>query len=240
MIYRWDPKTSRLTQVADMGNVVPPKAGQPAWTKVHARIDEGKDGGIYFSCTLNAGQRAGDPKYQWNERLPGGQLYRYDPKTNKTKVFSNLPAKRCTATSLIDPERDLWWCNLEGGEGNALYGQRVWSQGAGFVPAERGESETFEVRAFGSLLESVQSYVVNLNRHYAYEDYRAMRALMRAHDTELDGLRLATTLANYSERRGAYVDALSGLIVSNRLDQFEDVQLSNAPIDPADTRLAAR
>jgi sugar lactone lactonase YvrE len=121
LIYRWDPKKSKLTQVADMGKIVPPKAGQPAWTKVHARIDEGRDGGIYFSCTLNAGQRAGDPKYKWNERLPGGQLYRYDPKTKETKVFSNLPPKRCTATSLVDPDRNLWWCNLEGGEGDALY-----------------------------------------------------------------------------------------------------------------------
>ncbi len=122
MIYRWDPKKSKLTQVANMGKIVPPKPEQPAWTKVHARIDEGKDGGIYFSCTLNAGQRAGDPKYKWNDRLPGGQLYRYDPQTGKTKVFANLPAKRCTATSLVDPVRNFWWCNLEGGEGNALYG----------------------------------------------------------------------------------------------------------------------
>ena len=121
MIYRWDPKKSKLTQVADMGKIVPPQAEQPAWTKVHARIDEGKDGSIYFSCTLNAGQRAGDPRYKWNDRLPGGQLYRYDPKTDKTKVFSNLPPKRCTATSLVDPERNLWWCNLEAGEGDALY-----------------------------------------------------------------------------------------------------------------------
>ena len=137
-------------------------------------------------------------------------------------------------------EESGWGRSRFAREGNALYGQRVWRQGAGFVPEERGESETFEVRAFGSLLESVQSYVVNLNRHYAYEDYRAMRARMRAHDTEFDGLWLATTLANYSERRGAYVDALTRLIVSNRLDQFEGVKLSNAPIDPADTRLAPR
>ena len=32
-----------------MNQVVPPRPGQPAWTKVHAKIDEGPDGKIYFA-----------------------------------------------------------------------------------------------------------------------------------------------------------------------------------------------
>lgn len=120
-IYQWDPKKKKLQQIVDMGKVVPHREGQPAWTKVHAKIDEGKDGGIYFSCTLNAGNRAGDPKYQWNKQFPGGQLYRYDPKKKSVTVFKSLPAKRCTATSLFDSKRNMWWTNLEAGEGNALY-----------------------------------------------------------------------------------------------------------------------
>lgn len=121
-LYRWDPRRAVLEQVVDMNQVVPPQAGQPAWSKVHARIDEGPDGKIYFSCTLNDGNRAGQPGYGWNESLPGGQLYQYDPATGKTTVFANLPPRRCTATSLLDRERNVWWCNLEAGEGNALWG----------------------------------------------------------------------------------------------------------------------
>src|SRR5437763_996359 len=64
-LYRWDPARKVLEQVADMNVVVPPAAGQPAWSKVHAAIDEGPDGMIYFSCTLNAGGRAGQPQYKW-------------------------------------------------------------------------------------------------------------------------------------------------------------------------------
>jgi hypothetical protein len=37
-------------------------------------------------------------------------------------VVADLPAKRCTATSLLDRERQIWWCNLEAGTGNALWG----------------------------------------------------------------------------------------------------------------------
>lgn len=121
-LYQWDPGRKILTQIADMNQVVPPQTGQPAWSKIHAKIDQGPDGAIYFCCTLNDGGRASQPRYGWTERLPGGQLYRYEPATGRTEVFANLPPKRCTATALLDRQRGIWWCNLEAGEGNALWG----------------------------------------------------------------------------------------------------------------------
>jgi len=74
---------------------------------------------------LNAGNRAGDPQYQWNEQLPGGQLYQFDPETAKTTVLATLPPKRCSATSLYDEKRNIWWCNLEAGAGDALFGRNL-------------------------------------------------------------------------------------------------------------------
>lgn len=121
-IYRWLPDKRELVQVVDMSQVVPPMDGQPAWSKVHAKIDESADGRILFSCTLNDGNRAKLPTHHWNDSLPGGQLYAFDPKTGNTSVVTSLPPRRCTATSLIDRERNTWWCNLEAGEGNALWG----------------------------------------------------------------------------------------------------------------------
>ncbi|HUE71904.1 MAG TPA: hypothetical protein VMP01_13545 [Pirellulaceae bacterium] len=121
-VYRWLPDKKELVQVVDMNRVVPPKDGQPAWSKVHAKIDEAADGRILFSCTLNDGNRAKLPTHHWNDSLPGGQLYAFDPTTGKTSVVTSLPPRRCTATSLIDRERNIWWCNLEAGEGNALWG----------------------------------------------------------------------------------------------------------------------
>jgi len=106
----------------DMSRVVTPREGQPAWSKVHAKIDEGPDGKIYFCCTLNDGNRAKLPQYGWTDQLPGGQLYWFDPASGETKVLANLPARRCTATSLLDRRRNVWWCNLEAGDGNALWG----------------------------------------------------------------------------------------------------------------------
>ena len=40
-------------------------------------------------------------------------------------MFASLPPARCTATALIDRQRNIWWCNLESGPveaPNALYG----------------------------------------------------------------------------------------------------------------------
>ena len=121
-LYRWDPRRRTFEKIVDMNEVVPPRPGQPAWSKVHAKIDEGSDGRIYFNCTLNAGNRAGQEQYQWTPQLPGGQLYVFDPTTGRTEVVANLPAKRCSATSLLDRKRNVWWCNLEAGDGNALWG----------------------------------------------------------------------------------------------------------------------
>jgi poly(3-hydroxybutyrate) depolymerase len=121
-IYCWEPESRTLKQVVDMNKVVPPKVGQPAWSKIHAKIDEGADGKIYFNATLNAGSRADDEQYHWNEQLSGGQLYQYDPQTGKTVVFASLPPKRCSATSRLDRERNIWWCNLEAGNGDTLWG----------------------------------------------------------------------------------------------------------------------
>ncbi|MBI1311708.1 DUF2920 family protein [bacterium] len=121
-LYRWDPATRTLDQIVDMSQVVPPRPGQPAWSKIHAKVDEGADGKIYFCCTLNAGNRAGDEQYHWTPELPGGQLYQFDPATSETIVFASLPPKRCTATSLLDRNRSIWWCNLEAGGGDALWG----------------------------------------------------------------------------------------------------------------------
>lgn len=119
-LYQWDPVARQLKQVVDVNAIVPRLKGESTWSKIHARIDEGKDGNIYFSATLNDGNRANKPGYVWSEAIPGGQLYRYDPRTGKASVAANLPAARATATSLLDRERNLWWCNLEAGS-NALW-----------------------------------------------------------------------------------------------------------------------
>jgi len=119
-LYQWDPKTKVLKQVADLNAIVPRAKGEPTWSKVHCRILEGPDGNIYFSGTLNDGNAADKPQYKWSEAIPGGQIFQYNPKTGQNSLFANLPAGHCTATTMIDHEHNIWWCNLEAGP-NALW-----------------------------------------------------------------------------------------------------------------------
>lgn len=138
-------------------------------------------------------------------------------------------------------EESGWGRSRFARSGNAMFGQRVWSQGSGLVPEARGESEVFEVRAFDELIDSVRAYALNLNRHYAYADYRVVRARLRATEVALDPYALANTLAGYSERREHYVETLKKIIRANRLEQFELARLRpGAPITGAVIERLAR
>jgi hypothetical protein len=114
-VHCFDPRTKRLTRVVDMNEVVPPKEGRVSWSKIHAGLHEAADGKIYFTCTLNDSRNAGKPDFRWDELLPGGQLYQYDPATGKTVAYLSLPPARNASESLFDRRRNRWWCNLEGG-----------------------------------------------------------------------------------------------------------------------------
>jgi hypothetical protein len=120
-IYRWDPKTKQLSRIIDVNSLVKREKGEPTFAKLHGRMDEGADGRIYFTATLNNGPAARDEKYKWSDVLPGGQLYAYDPKTDRTEIVANLPARRCSLASRLDRRRNVWWCNLDGEKADALW-----------------------------------------------------------------------------------------------------------------------
>jgi len=208
----------------------------PLILKVNEEVRTERRQLIELEEQVSSGREISEAAQLWLDNL--AEKYRASP-NDFTTLLRRVDTVSPTLALAQSIEESGWGRSRFARLGNALFGQRVWSQGAGFVPEERGEGEKFEVRAFDSLLDSVRSYVVNLNRHYAYEDYRGERARMRARETTLDARRLAATLISYSERREAYVEALTGLIASNRLDQFENTQLSSQPV-PEETFLAAR
>lgn len=137
-------------------------------------------------------------------------------------------------------EESGWGRSRFARKGNALFGQRSWSEGGGLVPKEREDGANFEVRAFDSLLDSVRSYALNLNRHPAYADYRVARARMRATETQLDPITLTNTLLHYSERRGEYVRTLQTIINGNDLHLFEPAKLTAEGADGSDVQVAQR
>ena len=113
--------------------------------------------------------------------------------------------------------------------GNAVFGQWTWTPGAGIVPENRPEGETYEVKSFRSLENSVSAYMRNLNTKGAYREFRNKRAGMRESGDGIDGYQLAGQLQRYSERGADYIRTIRLLIRSNNLEAFDAARLTDEP-----------
>jgi Bax protein len=110
-------------------------------------------------------------------------------------------------------------------EGNALFGQWVFSDDRHMTPGRRDAGKTHRIKAFGTLVDSVRAYAHNLNIHRAYTGFRRDRAAMRGGGRPLDGMVLAGRLTRYSERRQGYVKTIRSIISGNRLRRLDDARL---------------
>lgn len=112
-----------------------------------------------------------------------------------------------------------WGTSRFAREGNNLFGQRTYRTGNGIVPANRPAGETHEVKRFGTLFESVRSYMRNLNTHGAYREFRELRAKLRRSDRQLNGAVLAAGLDAYSSRNSDYINDVRAIIRANDLSR---------------------
>ncbi len=106
-----------------------------------------------------------------------------------------------------------------------LFGQWTWQAEHGLVPAARPEGETYLVRKFPTLRDSVSAYLYNINVGHAYGDLRRLRGEMRGQGRPLDALVLAAGLHRYSERGADYVAEIRRIIRKNRLERLSAVDL---------------
>lgn len=115
-------------------------------------------------------------------------------------------------------------------EGNALFGQWTYG-GGGLVPEQqRKQLGDHRIASFDWPFDSVRGYFLNLNSHPAYEEFRRLRADLKARGEPVTSLALADGLIRYSERGQEYVDTLKGMIRTNRLDIADDAVFRNEPV----------
>ena len=125
-------------------------------------------------------------------------------------------------------EESGWGTSRFAQEGNALFGQRTWSDDGGLVPSQRGDGDSYRVAAFDQLMDGVKSYAFNLNSHPAYAELRRVRAQIRSRGETPDGYTLAGALTSYSERGADYINTIRFLMRENDLAAFDRAKL-NAP-----------
>lgn len=107
--------------------------------------------------------------------------------------------------------------------GNNIFGIWTWEE-RGIIPAAREEGKNHKVKVYDSILDSVRSYILMLNRLPAYRRFRELRQ-----QTD-DSLLLAEGLLHYSERREMYIRELQQVINYNRLKKYDQYLLAAVPL----------
>ncbi len=107
-------------------------------------------------------------------------------------------------------------------DANNLFGQWCFRKGCGLVPNARLSDANHEVRKFDTPVDSVRSYMHNLNTNRAYATFRQMRSKQRANKQPPTGLELVNALLRYSSRGQDYVDELSSMMRHNKLARFDN------------------
>ena len=110
-------------------------------------------------------------------------------------------------------------------EGNSFFGQWTFD-GKGMKPREkRAAKGNYGVAAYEWPLDSVKSYMMNLNTHRAYAELRKRRAALRERGEPVTGTELAKTLTHYSEQGAEYVNTLTGMMRVNELNAADNARL---------------
>lgn len=128
----------------------------------------------------------------------------------------------------IPPSLALAQAILESGWGSSIYakklnnyyGHYVFNKNLGVKGMDvSGKSE--QIRIFEDIGGSVRAYMLNLNTHLAYKEFRAAREKARKSGEFLSGLKAIEYLDRYSIQQGTYISRIKSVIKSNDLTIFD-------------------
>ncbi len=97
---------------------------------------------------------------------------------------------------------------------NNLFGHYTFRKS---VKAHRVQGKREKIREFESLDKAVKQYMLNINSHWAYENFRERRADLRAQNVDFNGLEGVNHLIKYSEIGKKYIRKLETVIASSNL-----------------------
>ena len=110
-------------------------------------------------------------------------------------------------------------------EYNALFGEYTYDQNEGVVPLKRELGDKHLIKSFSSFDNSVSSYFRNINSHYAYNDFREVRYIMRLKNNFSDTNLLLNKLNSYAEN-DKYIEILESVIQKNKFSKFDSKIIS--------------
>ena len=137
------------------------------------------------------------------------------------KKINTIPISIILAQSIIESG---WGASRFAQEGNALFGQWTWKNDDGIKPKGNLDAN-FSVKNFKSLLDSVNSYILNLNTHPAYKELRNFIISQYNMGKNITGNDTANFLQKYAEIGYKYVVKVKEMIRENKLSKFENSKL---------------
>ncbi len=105
-------------------------------------------------------------------------------------------------------------------EGNAYFGQWCFTRGCGLRPVNPNDNKPFfAVKSYETKEGSIDDYMLNVNRHASYKQFREQRKKFFKH--EISASKLVETLTSYSRQGKAYPKKLQYLIKHYHLEQYD-------------------
>ena len=134
---------------------------------------------------------------------------------------NTIPISMILAQAIIESG---WGTSRFAREGNALFGEWTWQKNTGIKPLQKLNAN-YSVKSFTNITESLNSYILNLNRHDAYKEMRSYRLKKIKNGNEVSGYELANFLDGYAEIGHVYVTKVKEMIISNKLYKYDNLQL---------------
>ena len=134
---------------------------------------------------------------------------------------NKIPISMILAQAIIESG---WGSSRFAKEGNALFGEWTWQKGIGIKPQEKLDAN-YAVKNFNNISASLNSYILNLNRHEAYNEMRNYRNKKYRNRDSITGYEAANFLSGYAEIGYQYVTKVKDMIKFNKLERFENLVL---------------
>ncbi|MEZ6058262.1 MAG: hypothetical protein R3C01_16305 [Planctomycetaceae bacterium] len=111
-VYRYDDRDGSLTRVVNVQDIIQMPEGHYTPGKIHSRLDLGKDGWLYFSTHRGSTRATTDSNHYL-----GDWILRHHIKSGRSEVVVHAPLdKQCLPTSVLDPERLIFYSGTADGD----------------------------------------------------------------------------------------------------------------------------
>ena len=112
-VFEYDPATRKFRQLVDVRKLLALPEGHYTPGKIHGRLDLGSDGWLYFS-THRGSTRVTTDEFHYR----GDWIIRCDPTSGRAEIVAHGPVpKHCIPTSVIDPQRLIFYGGTAPGTG---------------------------------------------------------------------------------------------------------------------------